>query len=165
MLSNKLKIKIKRFCLQNFPRVAVPIWGFRTLVTAHDSYLHQTGWLNSLRTGKPLDQCNQPVPWMNYPVIALLTERLRRELTLFEFGCGYSTIYFARRVAEVVAVEHDEDWLHVVRTHVPANVQLILQPVDVDGAYCRAICRQEHRFDLVVIDGRDRVHCMAQSFD
>jgi hypothetical protein len=33
----------------------------------------------------------------------------------------------------------------------------------VDGEYCRRAARYAGRFDIVVIDGRDRVNCAIQS--
>ena len=129
------------------------------------SYLRVTGWTRSLRERKPVDAQGRPLPWMNYAVIALLNERLKKDMRVFEYGCGYSTLFYADRVGSVTAVEYDEKWLVRIKASMPDTVRLIHQPADVDGAYCRAIHANNERYDVVIVDGRDRVHCLVQALE
>lgn len=84
-------------------------------------------------------------------------------MSVFEFGCGWGTLWWAERVAKVVACEHDEAWLRQIAARAPGNVTLLREPLDRDGSYCRSAVRRPERFDLIVIDGRDRVHCALRS--
>lgn len=59
---------------------------FRKLVIGKKSYLHITGWIESLRRGYPCDSEGSEVPWMNYSIISILKERLNNELKLFEYA-------------------------------------------------------------------------------
>lgn len=46
---------------------------------------------------------------------------------------------------------------------VPDHVKLIFRAQDVDGEYCRSICSTDEKYDVVIVDGRDRVNCIKQS--
>jgi len=100
---------------------------------------------------------------MNYSIIRLLEERLRGDMTLFEFGSGYSTQFYAEKVGKVTAVEHDAAWYEITRRHLPPNVELVLRSSDADGPYCRTITQAALLFDVVIVDGIDRVNCVHQS--
>jgi hypothetical protein len=121
--------------------------------------LRDDGWLRSYREGVPVDAEGRPLPWITYPAIEFLAPRLRGDLRVFEYGCGHSTLWWAARVREVVACEHDEAWAARIRTRAPANVTLLHVPLEYGGEYSRVVARQGRRFDIVVVDGRDRVHC------
>lgn len=125
-----------------------------TLVT--EGYLARSGWVRSVsRDGLDLEQ---PLPWATYPFIEFIGLRLRRELRVFEYGAGSSTLYYAQRVRSVVAVEHDAAFAQVLSPHLPANARLIVEPAYSD-AYVHAIDGAGEPFDLVAVDGRDRVRC------
>jgi hypothetical protein len=130
-----------------------------------DSYLLTSGFMKSHELGHPCKQDGAPLPWMNYAIIAFLGERLQKDMTLFEYGSGYSTLFYSRLVKRVVSVEHDKAWYEAVRTMAGPNVHLLYQPLDDDGEYCRLINQQNEKFDVVVIDGRDRVRCAINSYE
>jgi len=137
----------------------------RRLGTRDDSYLVTSGFLKSFELGYPCRLDGSPLPWMSYGVIALLEERLTNDITLFEYGSGYSTLFYAERVKRVVSVEYNQDWYNNIRARAEPNVELIYQPLEYDGDYCRLINRQHGTFDVVIVDGRDRVRCAINSFD
>ena len=110
-----------------------------------------------------MDCDGNPVPWMNYSITRLLETRLNSHLDLFEYGSGYSTLFFARLVNHVTSVEYDETWFDILRQRVPQNVTLLNIQADIDGKYCRAIRSAGKPYDVVVIDGRDRVNCMKHA--
>jgi tRNA A58 N-methylase Trm61 len=60
-------------------------------------------------------------PWLTYRAIAWLEARLRPEMTVYEWGSGGSTLFFARRVAHVISVEHDATWHGQVRAALDGN--------------------------------------------
>src|ERR1019366_2881355 len=65
-------------------------------------------WVRSLRLG--LTPLSSGVPWLTFRTIDFLTNCLRPDMTVFEFGSGGSTIFIARRVRTVVSIEHDPEW-------------------------------------------------------
>lgn len=159
----ELKTAVLQISRTLFPGITAHCRAYHKLIWNKDSYLHTTGWMQSLRTSVPADRNANPIPWMNYSVIRFLEDRLTGDLVLFEFGSGYSTRFYAARVKSVVSVEYDEAWIRIIKAQMPANVEIVFQDKDVDGHYCRTIGAMEKAFDVVVVDGRDRVNCVKQA--
>ena len=127
-------------------------------LAGRDSVLNTTGWMLSKRRREPLNREGQPIPWITYPSLSFLEPRIQRQMTVFEYGTGASTLWWSQRVDQVVACEHDRAWYERTRSMTPANVQLTLAPL-ADQQYAREILKYNRAFDVVVIDGRDRVRC------
>ncbi len=155
--------RLKSLVLRAVPWVAVPYDAYRRIFKDPKSYLLTSGWYESFKQKIPLDGERQYIPWLTRAIIPFLEERLQPSMTLFEFGSGYSTPYYGRKVHSVVSVEYDPAWLERVQKMVGENVSLLSIPQDRDGDYCRAIQRTGKQFDVVVIDGRDRNNCIRQS--
>ena len=49
-------------------------------------------------------------PWITFPAIEFLERTLTRDMRVFEYGAGGSTLFFATRVKEVVSIEHEGAW-------------------------------------------------------
>jgi precorrin-6B methylase 2 len=127
--------------------------------------LKEDGWFRSFREEACVDAEGDPVPWMTYPAVEFLRKRIRKNMSVFEYGCGTSTLWWASRVREVISVEHDKDWYEKIARKVPGNVCLSHIELDYGGSYSRYIREYKERFDIVVIDGRDRVHCAIHAAD
>jgi hypothetical protein len=125
--------------------------------------LKDSGWLRSFDQGEPVDADGRPVPWLVYPVLDFLAPRLRADMSVFEYGSGNSTLWWAARVREVVSCEHDREWYERIRARAPANVTLHHVPLEYGGDYCRRVAGFSGAFDIVVVDGRDRVRCALNS--
>lgn len=110
--------------------------------------------LASVTNGTCVDSAGQPVPWYTYPAIEYLKQLDVRDRTVFEYGSGSSTLFWAARAARVVSVEDDEGWFTKLRSRVPANCELIFEP-DL-RAYARTIERYPEGFDIIVVDGAAR---------
>jgi hypothetical protein len=122
--------------------------------------LQQLGWIASRRRKRPVDADFNPIPWYTYPAIAFVTDRVRPDMNVFEFGSGLSTLWWAGHAASVTSVEHDEGWFGQMQGRVPGNVHLHHVELEADGDYCRTAARVDTGpFDVIVIDGRDRVNC------
>lgn len=81
---------------------------------------------------------------------------------VLEFGAGSSTLYFARRGFELVSFEHDEAWHAGVAGFLAdmPNAQVHLRP----RPYWEAVTDMpDAGFDLVLVDGRDRVDCVREA--
>jgi len=122
-------------------------------------YLVENGWYKSLAMGQSVDADAKPIPWISYSCLHFLESRLPENLSVFEYGSGNSTLWWAERARRVVACEHDQSWYARVSSMAPANVEVLYVPLDVDGRYCRQVKERSEKYDIIVIDGRDRTNC------
>ena len=122
----------------------------------HRGALNEDGWFRSVREHAAVDAAGEPIPWISYPALHFIAKRIRPEMEVFEFGSGYSTLWWARRVKGLVACESDAQWHAHVRMLAPANVELVLAATE---EYPSVSARSPGRFDVVVLDGGDRVRC------
>lgn len=125
--------------------------------------LCEDGWFRSFREQASVDAKGEPLPWFTYPAIEFISKRINIEMSVFEYGCGGSTLWWAKRLNEVISIEHDRDWYEKVVNDVPLNVKLYQIDLTYGGAYSRKVMEYEKRFDVVVVDGRDRVNCVKNS--
>lgn len=134
------------------------------------------------------DMVRMDMAWWSYPAMRRVDEFLsgRPDARIFEYGAGASTLWLAKRAAQVDSVEHDTRWAESVRemlTGSPGNVKLHVVPpiaatadtvvrsgrvghTDLDFAdYVSAIDEVGGPFDLIVVDGRARVDAFRRSLD
>ena len=162
LVKSRIKIYIKNFIKTISPTLFAYIKGL-TLLFDRDSYLVQTGFINTHKVGLPCKPDGKPLPWMNYSVITFFDGHLEKNINLFEFGSGYSTLFFAERVEHVIAVEYDREWFTKIKCIAPQNVTIIFCEKDYDGIYCHTIKEMNKLFDMIIVDGRDRVNCIKQA--
>jgi hypothetical protein len=117
---------------------------------------HLLPWLSSLRPG--VDPLSLGLPWLTFGAIEWLEKNVRANWRVLEIGSGGSTLFFRRRVRELVSIEHDRRWYDRVGAAVPAGsgfTHLFVPDAELEGAVGRY---PERHFDLVFIDGgADRV--------
>lgn len=145
-------------------------------------YEHWQSSLNGARS--PL---HDELPWMTYAAIDWLQSNLRKDMILFEWGSGGSTAFFARRVKQVITVEHDSKWYESVvkalgnkgyknttltlsePTKAAQDNRLYISSDTIYAGhsfeqYVRAIdSYPDSHFDIVVVDGRARPDCIQHS--
>lgn len=143
--------------------IKLKIGGIIQLLLA--SGLKDDGWFESFNTKKSIDKNGNPIPWCTYSFIKFIEPRLKKDFTVFEYGSGNSTIWYANRVKEIISVENDETWFNVVSKLLPSNAKLIYSRLEYDGEYCRMVKNQNKKFDIIIVDGRDRVNCVKHSLD
>ena len=117
---------------------------------------------HNLRNGhSPLDL---EIPWFSYAAIDYLNTYLQTNMSVFEFGSGGSTIFFARRTKHVSAVENEAAWFNRVSQRLKdksiQNVEMRLRQFDVKNpenfehsAYLNALSGAT--FDVIVVDGAE----------
>lgn len=127
------------------------------LATHEESHLRQRGWFESYLYGQARDAECGALPWLTYSFIDFISPRLNKQMKLFEYGSGASTRWWAARVGSVIACEHDPQWAEHVRENLPDNAKVIYR--SLSQGYADEITHHNLSFDIVVIDGRDRVNC------
>jgi predicted O-methyltransferase YrrM len=159
------------------------------LVLAKDpsAALSLVPWMLSQRASRsPL---KDGMPWITFKAQRWLAGRVHPQTRAFEWGSGGSTLYLARRVREVVSVEHDAGWYAGVQAllaaghHTNTNYRLIqpkpLPPgstseyvsghgpaMALDFEPYVTVIREypDAYFDLILIDGRARTACLRAAW-
>lgn len=124
-------------------------------------YLLDTGWLRSMESREPVDRDGRPIPWITYPALDFLGGRLDPAMAVFEYGSGNSTLWWGSRVARVVSCEHDKEWFAGFSGRItgPHVTYLLRRCKGGSTDYVEEISRYPGMFDILVIDGRERVGC------
>lgn len=128
---------------------------------AHPQYIPRCISHNVINGRPPLDL---EVPWFSYAAIDFLDGFLLSEMSVFEYGSGGSTLFFAQRCKSVYAIEDNPKWHELVNTRVLQkglrNVIVKLCPYDfktpVDfekSEYLNAM--PDFLFDVIVVDGSE----------
>jgi len=107
------------------------------------------GYLESSRTGLAVDGEGMPLPLYTYPCIGYLTNIDFLGARIFEWGCGYSSLWWVNRGTDYHGVEPDERWIDAVKSLIP---KIDIQHQTGDD-FVNAIDNVEGSFDVIVIDG------------
>lgn len=129
-----------------------------------EGYPTTTGWVRTRKEGRIVDADGSPLPWYTYPAIRVLDERVPADATVFEFGMGYSTLWWGDRAQVVGSCESDPVWYRRIAHYMPPNVDAVLHQQSSDG-YVQAAGNWGKPIDVLAIDGRRRVECCRNSLD
>jgi hypothetical protein len=131
----------------------------------HKGYLASIGWFNAFDKKQAIDANGNELPWVTYAFIDFIRPRLNRTMRVFEYGSGSSTLFYARLVGNVVSVEHDKNWYEKILSSKPVNAEMIFTELHPNGEYSRKAASLTEKFDIIIVDGRDRVNCCKYSVD
>ncbi len=133
------------------------------LAMRYHGYFVEIGWFNSFRAHLPLDENNQPLPWLTYSFIEFIKKYLRPDMSLLEFGSGNSSLFYSKYIREVVAVEHNKEWYDSMSAQAPHNCTIIYKELEYGQDYSKTATSLDKIFDVIVVDGRDRANCIIHS--
>lgn len=119
--------------------------------------LESSGWLSSVYKAKPINKEGQPLPWFTYAAIDFIESRLNQTMRVFEWGAGYSSLWFSARVAVVCSIEDNPFWYGELNNIVPSNVKLLYEQDST--RYIKHILDTDDLYDVIVIDGSSRNAC------
>lgn len=131
----------------------------------HKGYLNSIGWFTAFDQKQAVDGKGRALPWVTYSFIDFIKERITKTQHIFEYGSGSSTIFYAERAGKVTSVEHDKGWFDKVKGTSPANAEMIFCELHRDGEYARKATLLDKKFDIIIVDGRDRVNCCKYSLN
>lgn len=129
----------------------------------HKGYLSSIGWFKAFDARQAIDTNGEALPWVTYSFIDFIKERLNKSQKVFEYGSGSSTLFYAKRVGKVVSVEHDQSWYQKIVGSKPENAEMIFTKLETGGEYSKKAALLEEKFDIIIVDGRDRVNCCLES--
>lgn len=129
----------------------------------YSGMLSDYGWWESYKGGLPVDKEGNPIPWVTYPFIEFIKDRLNKNLEVFEYGSGNSTLWYAKKVRFVTSVEHEKIWYEKIKSNMLSNISLNYIELDYRDDYSKFPLSLNKRFNIVIVDGRDRVNCLINS--
>jgi len=102
-------------------------------------------------------------PWIVPESLTMLRHFVQPNFSVFEWGSGGSTIFFAQHCASIISIEHNPEWITRVGKMIidsgVANVTLKYIPMDLTNErpyanYANAILDYpDDSFDIVFVDG------------
>jgi hypothetical protein len=125
--------------------------------------------------------------WICFKAGKWLESYLKPDMSVFEYGSGGSTLFFAKRVKSVVSVEHDSSWYDRISMEMEkqkiSNCRLVLREPEKGAQpgqpytstrkgnegysferYVNAIGEYpDASFDFVLVDGRARMSCISNA--
>lgn len=108
------------------------------------------------------DKDGNTLPWYTYPAIEYLSELDYSKKNIFEFGCGYSSLFWANRAKQVISIEDNPEWFSKWQKEFHcANLDIRLR--DEGETYYKAISEDDLKYDVIIIDGKCRAECAAQA--
>lgn len=94
-------------------------------------FLKPSGWLRSRDTQTPQTNSGDIVPWFTYGAIEFLRLVVRESDNVFEFGSGYSTLWWEKKANSVHSVEHDPAWYEHIKSKVQQST--VLENLEIDA--------------------------------
>jgi len=105
-----------------------------------------------------LDRDGNPIPWYTYPAIEYLSQFDYSRKTIFEFGCGNSSLFWASRAERVVSIEDNLQWFEKWQAAFHEE-NLDVRWRDEGEGYYNAIFEDGQQYDVIVVDGKRRADC------
>lgn len=162
------------------------LFKFRNISLIWDSIIYfPIWWKYQQKNNEPL---KNDCPWIVFKAERFLRKRLQKNMIVFEYGSGSSTLYFSRRVAQVCSIEHDPGWFeylqHILNDQTIQNVNCRLVEAEILDehrmtkysslfplykdkgfeSYVKSIDTfPDEYFDMVLVDGRSRTNCIAHA--
>ena len=147
-----------------------------------ESFLRSDGWFRSVKEHQAVDESGKPIPWLTYSMVDFLYDRLDKSMTIFEYGAGNSSLFFAEHTKRVTSVEHNPEWYEILSKNnqfsIPnLEVHFVKAPKEYDNLgyhkmafsdnineYVTRISKGNTKYDIVVVDGLFRNTCMKEVY-
>jgi len=115
------------------------------------------GQWKSIKENTCIDNQNNTLPWYTYPAIEYLKQLDFSERSVFEFGSGNSSLFWAARVRQIISVEDNRDWYALIDQKKHDNQTIILR--ETKEKYVSSISEWNKKFDIIIVDGKYRFEC------
>ncbi len=103
------------------------------------------------------DRDGNPIPWYTYPAIEYLSQFDYSDKNVFEYGSGFSSLFWARRARQVISLEDNQVWFKKWQNEMKSNLIIRLE-TDLT-AYVNSIFESGNKYDVIAIDGKWRSEC------
>ena len=117
------------------------------------------GFLESSRKNIPVNDKNEIMPMYTYPCYEWLNSIDWTDSKVFEYGTGYSTIWWQNKNVNYHAVEDNKQWYDMIKdkTNIKHEPEY--------NKYSQSIYNYDFKFDVIVIDGIVRFDCVKPALE
>lgn len=127
----------------------------------HLSYLfdklrNNFGFLESAKNEMPVNGDGETMPMYTYPCYEYLNSMDWEGADVFEYGTGFSTVWWKNHGANLYGVEHNKNWYEKINSK---ELGYITLENNIDN-YPTTINIFDKQFDVIVIDGIARYECV-----
>ncbi|MBD1916308.1 MULTISPECIES: SAM-dependent methyltransferase [Cyanophyceae] len=109
---------------------------------------------------KPVDTNHDPLPWFTYPAIEYLAQLDLSDKSVFEWGAGNSSLFFAKRCKRITSIESSKEWYGYCSQQSLPNQDIRFRE---ESEFAEAIDESSSKFDLIIIDSLRRGECAQKS--
>lgn len=120
------------------------------------------GYQNTKKLQKPVDANCEPIPWFTYPAIEYLAQLDLSNKSIFEWGSGNSSLFWAERCKQIISVESDNEWYKYCLQNLLPNQKVLFRE---EENFAEAIDESNSKFDLIVIDSVRRGECAQKAIN
>jgi len=132
--------------------LGMQVWNFKMLAFDYGQY-------RALRKGECCDKNGNTIPWYTYPAIEFLNSIDMTGYNVFEYGSGFSSLYYACKAKHIISIEDNEEWYDKLNMKNRNSISVHLMK---DDDYVSSINKFKEKFDLIAIDGLFRPDCVEQ---
>lgn len=107
------------------------------------------------------------IPWLPFKATEIIEANITPQSIGFEWGSGWSTIWFARHSKLIYSTEHDPTWYNRINRHLKIDklyqrvgYELIENPDDYAN---RVLLFTKNHFDYILVDGINRNPCIKNA--
>jgi len=119
--------------------------------------LKKYGYLKSVKLRLSVNKNEEPIPWYTYSAIEYINQLDLKDKTVFEYGSGYSSLFFARKTKNVVSIEDNKEWFEKIDENKPENLNILYKKDKEE--YLSSLDKMNKKFDIIVIDASYRLDC------
>jgi hypothetical protein len=95
------------------------LFKYRKLSIIWNAVIYFPKYYKSIRRHN--DPLNYDQPWIVFEAKDFLDKILKKDMVVWEYGSGSSTLYFARRVKQVYSLENDKEWFDHLNARIAAE--------------------------------------------
>lgn len=97
-------------------------------------------------------ESNLVMPWYTLPCLQWLKQQPTKEWTVFEYGTGYSTIWWRLNCKKVDSIDNNQGWAKVMVAFFSDFISQYVESIANWGS--------QNKYDCVIVDGSWRIECV-----
>jgi hypothetical protein len=103
------------------------------------------------------------LPWYNFKLIEYLNAYLKNDMVIFEYGVGFSSLFYAGKKCTVYGVETRIEWKKKIEDLAKENDlcgKIQIQHCNDIVNFHKAVLKYDKIFDVIVVDSIQRLACL-----